>query len=130
MRCAVWFSQLGLPDNSFAFPYNARSPVNGKKTLFENDKDVLNEIENVLGQKGIEKYGIGQTLYYELPFFTNPIYHIRQWCWDMLEDYKLATKFNVPISSDLDSISVFRADCFMIIQQEIENINNHKAKDG
>ena len=130
MRCAVWFSQLGLPDNSFDFPYNARSPVNGKKILFENDKDVLNEIENVLGQKGTEKYGIGQTLYYELPFFTNPIYHIKQWCWDMLEDYKLATKFNVPISSDLDSISTFRADCFMVIEQEIQNINNHKAKDG
>jgi len=130
LRCAVWFSQLGLPNNSFDFPYNARSPVSGKKALFENDKDVLNEIENVLGQKGIEKYGIGQTLYYELPFFTNPIYHIKQWCWDMLEDYKLATKFNVPISRDLDSISTFRADCFMVIEQEIQNINNHKAKDG
>ena len=126
----MWFSQLGLPNNSFDFPYNARSPVNGKKTLFKNDKDVLNEIENVLGQKGTEKYGIGQTLYYELPFFTNPIYHIKQWCWDMLDDYKLATKFNVPISSDLDSISTFRADCFMVIEQEIQNINNHKAKDG
>tara|TARA_X000001388_G_C2212773_1_gene115850 strand:+ start:601 stop:897 length:297 start_codon:yes stop_codon:yes gene_type:complete len=98
--------------------------------LFENDNDILNEIEIILNQKGVEKYGIGQTLYYELPFFTNPVYHIKRWCWDMIEDYKLSTKFNVPIADNLDSISVFRADCFMIIEQEIQNINRHKAENG
>tara|TARA_R100000458_G_C8207655_1_gene196173 strand:+ start:519 stop:911 length:393 start_codon:yes stop_codon:yes gene_type:complete len=130
LRCAVWFSQLGFSSNSFEYPYEAQSPVTGKKVFFEKDEDVLSEIENVLNQKGVKKYGIGQTLYYEMPFFTNPIYHIRQWCWDMIEDYKLSTKFNVPIATDLDSVDVFRADCFNIIEQEIQNINNHKAKDG
>ena len=93
-------------------------------------KEVENEIKKVLNQDSITKFGIGQTLYYELPFFTNPVYHIKQWCWDMLEDYKISTKFNVPIGSDLDSLSVFRIDCFNIIEQEIENINNHKAENG
>ena len=76
------------------------------------------------------KFGIGQTLYYELPFFANPFSLIKQWCWDILEDYKLVTKFNIPIASNIDDISVFRSDCFSIIDHEIENINNHKAKDG
>jgi hypothetical protein len=66
-----------------------------------------------------------------MPFFSNPINHISQWCWDMLEDYKVATTYNVPIGRDLDSISVFRIDCFAIIDEEIANVNRHKAdKDG
>lgn len=45
----------------------------------------------------------------------------------MLEDYKISTTYNVPIGTDLDSISVFRTDCFAIIDDEIARINKHKA---
>lgn len=95
--------------------------------MFNNIDEVEKEIENVLFQKSTNKFGIGQTLYYEMPFFTNPIYHIKQWCWDMLEDYKISTTYNVPIGKDLDSIPVFRTDCFAIIDDEIARINKHKA---
>ena len=131
MRCAVWFSQLGLNNNeNFIFPYVAQSPVNGQKKTFENKKDVLNEIYNVLNQKGTIKFGTGQTLYYEIPFFTNPETIINDWCWEMIQDYKLVNKYHVPIGLDLDSIPVFRLDCFLIIDQEIENIRKHKAENG
>ncbi|QDP53889.1 MAG: hypothetical protein Unbinned202contig1002_18 [Prokaryotic dsDNA virus sp.] len=131
MRCAVWFSQLGFTNNeNFVFPYTAQSPVTGKKKTFENNKDVLNEINNVLNQKGTEKFGIGQTLYYEIPFFTNPYIIISNWCWDMIQDYKLVTNYNVPLGVDLDSISVFKIDCFSIIDQEIKNIKTHREKNG
>jgi hypothetical protein len=127
LRCAIWFTQLGFPDNYFNYPYTARSPVTNKKLVFENNKMVEAEVEKVLSQKGVEKFGIGQTLYYEMPFFCNPKEHISKWVWDMLEDYKLATKYNIPIGNDFDNISVFRLDCFGIIEQEINNIEKHKS---
>jgi len=130
LRCAVWFTQLGFPGSEFAFPYTAQSPVTGKKISFNNLREVESEIEKVLEQDSVKKFGIGQTLYYEMPFFTNPIHHIKQWCWDMLEDYKIATTFNVPIGSDLDSISAFKIDCLTVIDEEINKINNHRTQDG
>ncbi len=128
MRCAVWFMQLGFPDNDYKLPYKARSPVTGKKIYFESIKEVESEIKNVLGQKSTSKFGIGQTLYYEMPFFTNPITHIKQWCWDMIEDYKISTTYNVPIGKDLDSIITERIDCFSIIEEEINKINKHRSE--
>lgn len=89
------------------------------------------EIDKVLNQVNIDNYGIGQTLYYELPFFTNPIYHIKKWCWDALEDYKIVTTYNVPLGNNLDEIPVHRIDYFAVIEDEINKINKHnKAKDG
>lgn len=127
MRCAVWFTQLGFPDNKYNYPYTSRSPVTNKRIFFENEKQVEDEIEKVLNQKGISKFGIGQTLYYEMPFFCNPIDHIKKWVWDILEDYKLVTTYNIPIAKDLDSISAFQVDCFGIIEQEINNVKKHKS---
>ena len=131
MRCAVWFSQLGFTDNAnFVFPYTARSPVSNKKKLFENEKDVLGEIEKVINQEGTKKFGVGQTLYYEMPFFTTPSLVINNWCWEMIQDYKLVTKYNIPLGASLESLSVFKVDCFSIIEHEIENINNHRKEHG
>ena len=131
MRCAVWFSQLGFTNNdNFVFPYTARSPVSNKKKLFENEKDVLGEIEKVINQEGTRKFGVGQTLYYEMPFFTTPSLVINNWCWEMIQDYKLVTKYNIPLGASLESLSVFKVDCFSIIEHEIENINNHRKEHG
>ena len=105
MRCAVWFTQLGFPDNYLEYPYTARSPVTNDKIVFQNEEMVENEIVKVLSQKSVKKFGIGQILYYEMPFFCNPKEHIKKWVWDILEDYKLATTYNVPIGKDFDSIS-------------------------
>lgn len=127
MRCAVWFTQLGFPDNSFSYPYTARSPVTNKKIVFENDKQVEGEIQTVLNQKSIIKFGIGQTLYYEMPFFCNPKDHIKRWVWDILEDYKLCTTYHIPIGDDFDSTSALRIDCFGIIEQEINKVTKHKS---
>ncbi len=131
MRCAVWFSQLGFTNNdNFVFPYTARSPVSNKKKLFKNEKDVLEEIEKVISQEGTRKFGVGQTLYYEMPFFTTPSLVINNWCWEMIQDYKLVTKYNIPLGASLESLSVFKVDCFSIIEHEIENINNHRKEHG
>ena len=89
------------------------------------------EIKKVLNQKGVEKFGIGQTLYYEMPFFCNPSFIISDWCWDMLTDYFTVTKFNVPLARDLDSLDPWRLDCFSIIENEIQKITAHeRGKNG
>jgi len=130
LRCAVWFTQLGFPGNEFEFPYIARSPVTGKKNKFENLKQVEKEIQNVLGQNSVNSFGIGQTLYHELPFFTNPKYHIKQWVYDVLEDYIITTKYNVPLGKTLETIDVFTLDCFAVIEEEKAKIKEHQSKNG
>ena len=129
MRCAVWFSQLGGSHNpKFEFPYSARSPVTGDFKKFQDLEDVSDEIEKVINQKGEKKFVAGQTLYYELPFFANPNTVISDWCFEMIQDYILTTRYNIPFAKDLDSVNVFHLDCFNIIEAEINNINKHKEK--
>ena len=53
---------------------------------------------------------------------------INNWCLDMIQDFKLVTNYNVPLSVDLESASVFKIDCFSVIEQEINNIKNHEIK--
>ena len=38
------------------------------------------------------------------------------------------TKFNVPISKDLDSMDAWMMDCFTVIENEIQKISNHERK--
>ena len=65
-----------------------------------------------------------------MTFFTNPSLVIYNWCWEMIQDYKLVTKYNIPLGASLESLSVFKVDCFSIIEHEIENINNHRKEHG
>ena len=44
----------------------------------------------------------------------------------MINDYYLVTKYNIPLGEDLDSIIVWRADCFSVIESELNNINIHE----
>ena len=127
MRCAVWFTQLGFPDNYLEYPYTARSPVTNDKIVFQNEEMVENEIVKVLSQKSVKKFGIGQILYYEMPFFCNPKDHIKRWVWDILEDYKLCTTYQIPIGDNFDTTSALRIDCFGIIEQEINKVMKHKS---
>ena len=46
----------------------------------------------------------------------------------MIEDYFLIKNYHVPLAKDLDSVNVWYSDSFIMIEQEIENIKNHKAK--
>ena len=126
MRAAVWFSYKGLPDTNFDLPYQSRSPVLGKIIKYETNKDILQEVYRVLDEKGTQKFGIGQSLFYQIPFFCNPSIILSEWCWEMINDYYLVTKYNIPLGEDLDSIIVWRADWFSVIESELNNINIHE----
>lgn len=126
MRCAVWFAVLGLPNVTFDLPYSTRSPVLSTKVRYETLGDVLEEIERVINEAEERNYKLGESLYYQMPFFCDPSKIISDWCWDMITDYNLIKQYNIPLSSDLNSIDVFTLDCFNIISEEIKNIEAHK----
>ena len=128
MRCAVWFSNYGLPTVSYSLPYDSRSPVSFTKVRFETEKDVLDEISKVLNERGTKKFGIGQSLFYQLPFFCDPVQIISTWCWDMITDYFTVTKFHIPLARDLDSLNPWQLDCFLVIENEITNITTHERE--
>ena len=131
MRCAVWFSNYGRPDLNYNLPYDSRSPVSLKKVRFETNKDILDEVQRVLKQSEDRRYDIGQSLYFQLPFFCNPSVIISDWCWEMITDYFTVTKFNVPLAKDLDSLDPWRLDCFSIIESEIQKITAYeRGKNG
>ncbi len=128
MRTAVWFSNYGVPKPRLEYPYKAQSPVTGKKKDFESFKDVWYEIDKLLKETEGKKYSIGQSLYYQLPFFCNPSEVISQWCWDMITDYFTVRNYNVPLADNLDNVNPYILDCFAIIQNELNNINKHERE--
>ena len=126
MRCAVWFSYYGLPDVPLSLPYQSRSPALLKVINYETEKDILEDVERLLDEGVSNKFGIGQSLYYQLPLFCNPVILISDWCWDMITDYFTVTKFNIPLARDLDSLNPWQSDCFSIIENELNNITIHE----
>jgi len=131
LRIAVWFSQYGLPDVHYNLPYQARSPVLTKVLTYHDKKDILNEVDRILKEKRTLQFGIGQSLFYQLPLFCDPSKLIPNWCWNMINDYHITKKFNIPIAKDLDSANAWQIDCFTTIDSEIIKIRNHeKLKNG
>ena len=126
MRCAVWFSYYGLPNIQLDLPYDSQSPVLFERVTYETKQDILNEVYRVLEQSNNRGYNIGQSLYYQLPFFCSPSFIISDWCWQMLGDYYIVKKFNVPAATDIDSADAFTLDCFNIIEEEMNYITAHE----
>lgn len=131
MRVAVWYSEYGLPETFFEFPYKTRSPSVGKVLEYKTKREIYEEIDRLLQEKGTKKFGIGQSLFLQMPFFCNPISFIPYWCWEMIKDYQIVKEYNIPLASDLDSINVWQLDCFSVIKNEITNISIYqRTKDG
>lgn len=108
----------------------AQSPITGKQKEFKTKNDVLDEIIKIIKQPETEKHGLGQTLYYNLPFFSNPNILIRDWQIEMINDYYLCKNFNVPLGDNLDSLSSFRTDCFILIENEFNKIEKFNIKEN
>jgi hypothetical protein len=130
LRCAVWFSNYGLPNNGLEYPYKAQSPVLGTKLDYNSFEDVKNEVDRLLVQTQDKKYSIGQSLYFQLPFFCNPSAIISDWCWDMITNYLAVKKFNVPLATSLESVDPWFLDCFAVIESEMTNIKLHEREDN
>ena len=131
MRVAVWFSFYGLSRFNKSLPYSAQSPTLVKRIEYKGENDLLEEVERILAEPGTQKYGAGQSLFYQLPLFCDPDSLVPDWCWDMLADYNACKKFHIPLSNSLDNCSCWLLDCFNIIESEINKCSQHKKeKDG
>ena len=129
MRACVWYSFFGLPDSPYtkSLPYTSQSPTLRRRIEYD-EAEIHNEIERLLSEAEQQKYGIGQSLYYQLPLFCDPASIIPEWCWTMLEEYQICTNYNIPIATDLDSADAYRLDCFRVIENEINNCNIHQRE--
>lgn len=116
-----------MPEVPFILPYTAQSPTLLERLDYTTFDDLHYEISRILAEPQTVKFGIGQSLFYQVPLFADPNLLIPEWCWDMIEDYNLVKKFNVSLGN-LDDISAWRTDCFNVIENEIENCHNHKVK--
>tara|TARA_R110002020_G_scaffold432798_1_gene642857 strand:+ start:3016 stop:3384 length:369 start_codon:yes stop_codon:yes gene_type:complete len=117
-----------LPNTGLLLPYTAQSPTLKRAVEYKGKGDIFDEIDRILSEDATQRFGVGQSLYYQLPFFCEPLNIIPRWCWDMIEDYHLATSYNIPLSPDLESINAWTADCFLIIEGELNNIRIHKGE--
>ena len=82
----------------------------------------------MLKQTKGKKYSIGQSLYYQLPFFCDVSQILSSWVLEMITDYFAVKKFNVPLSDSLENINPWVLDCFSIIENEINNIAIHERE--
>ena len=131
MRTALWFSSFGIPRTGLLLPYTAQSPTLFKRVEFKTEGDINDEIQRILSETNIQKFGVGKSLYYQLPFFCEPSNIISDWCWQMIEDYHLVNSYNIPLGNNLDDIDCWRTDCFLAIENEIEKIKKeNKNKNG
>jgi len=130
LRTALWFSSFGIPRTGLLLPYTAQSPTLFKKTEYKTIEDIDDEIQRILSEKNIHKFGVGKSLYFQLPFFCNPSDVIPEWCYQMIEDYHLVTTYNIPLATDLDNLNVWRSDCFLAIENELNHIKEYKLKEN
>ncbi len=131
MRLATWISFFQIQSYKREFPYIAQSPTLVERIEYKGEDDLLEEVDRILAEPGTKKFGIGQSLYYQLPLFCDPDSLVPDWCWDMLADYNACKKFHIPLSNSLDNCSCWLLDCFNIIESEINKCSQHKKeKDG
>lgn len=117
-----------MPNVNFALPYVGQSPTLYKRIEYNTEQDIMDEIERILAEPGTQKFGVGQSLYYQLPLFCDTEYVIPGWCWDMLDDYQTCKRFNLPLGKNLDDVSAWRTDCFNLIENEIQKITEYEKK--
>lgn len=130
MRTALWFSSFGIPRTGLLLPYTAQSPTLFKRIKFKNEKDIDDEIQRILSEPNIEKHGIGQSLYFQLPFFCDVEKQIPEWCWQMIDDYYITTEYNIPLAKTLNKANAWVLDCFNVIRDEVNKINIYRSKNG
>jgi len=118
----------GVESPFSALPYSAQSPVTGKRVTFTKEEDLWDEYHNICNEAVTKGYDIGQSLYYQIPFFADPQFFIKDWMNEMITDYNLCKQFNIPVSKDLDSADAHRMDCFIIIENEINKCQAHQKE--
>jgi len=126
----VWASYYKLePIERFEkFPYKAQSPLTTKWKNFKNEADIWEEVEAISElAKTSKTRTIGQLLYDLVPLFASPDFFNSNWMFDIMNEYHWIKNWNIS-PGNLDDISAFRLDCWTIIDNEMNKIEEQERK--
>jgi hypothetical protein len=105
------------------FPYKALNPVTQKEEVIENKEDI-NRILMQCHDEATEKgYDLGEALYNQLFFFTDPVHVYDQDCQNLMKKYIFCDSFNCPPYPSLQDTPAELVDYFLIIKNELNNPN-------
>ena len=105
------------------FPYQCLNPVTHQQEVINNKQDV-NRILMQCQQEAIEKgYDIGEALYTQLFFFTDPIHIYNEDSQNLIKKYVFCDSFNCPPYPSLQETPADLVDNFLLIKNEINNSN-------
>lgn len=130
MSFFVWASYYKLePIERFEkFPYKAQSPLNVKLKEFKNEANIWEEVEAISElAKTSKTRTIGQLLYDLVPLFASPNFFVNNWMFDIINEYHWIKNWNIS-PGNLDDVSAFRLDCWTIIDNEMNKIEEQERK--
>jgi len=126
----VWASYYKLePIERFEkFPYKAQSPLTVKLKEFKNGANIWEEVEAISElAKTSKTRTIGQLLYDLVPLFASPSFFNSNWMFDIMNEYHWIKNWNIS-PGNLDDVSAFRLDCWTIIDNEMNKIEEQERK--
>ncbi len=130
MSFFVWASYYKLePIERFEkFPYKAQSPLTVKLKEFKNGANIWEEVEAISElAKTSKTRTIGQLLYDLVPLFASPSFFNSNWMFDIMNEYHWIKNWNIS-PGNLDDVSAFRLDCWTIIDNEMNKIEEQERK--
>ena len=136
--CAwVWFRFFGVSESKFppdigSASYMAQSPTLSKYPTIEYNKETIwEEVERIVEECTGKSFTIGQNLFFQVPFFANPIFFYRPEYDEWIEDVMLMDQFSIPLARSLDEAPAHRMEMYQIIKQELNACQKHQQdKDG
>lgn len=72
------------------------------------------------------EWTLGQSLFFQLPYFADPSFFFDPDVADVLDDYRVSMALGVPLAATLDELPAFRADKFAVIAEELAAIRRNR----
>ena len=110
------------------FPYQAQSPISLEFKEFKNEADIWKEVEAIAELADTSKTRtMGNLLYDLVPLFASPPFFFKSWMVDIFNEFHWVKNWNIS-PGNLDDVPAFRLDCWTIIENELNQINNNESK--
>ena len=121
----VWFSQLGFPHNTLAFPYNRQSPLTKRSREYKNIYEVEEEVIALSETFADSKFTLGRNLYFHIPLFADPVLFVNEEYIRLMKEYNYMKNYNIPIAKSLDDADSYKLDMFDIINSELNAVRQY-----
>ena len=122
------YYNLEAIDRFSEFPYKAQSPISAKFKEFKNEADIWKEVEAIAELANTSKTRtMGNLLYDLVPLFASPSFFSKDWMVDIFNEFHWVKNWNIS-PGNLDDVPAFRLDCWTIIENELNQINNNESK--